>query len=53
MSDGSIRNFCSYKCVMFFQTQFPKEPIVLPEQYVIDNENDKNLKAQKKSKGLL
>ncbi|KAK5650047.1 hypothetical protein RI129_001076 [Pyrocoelia pectoralis] len=31
MSDASIRNFCSYACVMAFQNQFPKTPITLNE----------------------
>lgn len=29
MSDATIRNFCSYNCVMSFQNQFPKQPITL------------------------
>ncbi|KAJ8918744.1 hypothetical protein NQ315_015064 [Exocentrus adspersus] len=29
MSDATIRNFCSYNCVMGFQNQFPKQPITL------------------------
>lgn len=31
MSDASIRNFCSYPCVMAFQNQFSKTPITLNE----------------------
>ncbi|KAJ8936687.1 hypothetical protein NQ318_012506 [Aromia moschata] len=29
MSDATLRNFCSYNCVMGFQNQFPKQPITL------------------------
>ncbi|XP_018326015.1 zinc finger MYM-type protein 3 isoform X2 [Agrilus planipennis] len=31
MSDATIRNFCSYSCVMAFQNQFSKAPITLNE----------------------
>lgn len=31
MSDATIRNFCSYNCVMSFQNQFTKTPITLEE----------------------
>ncbi|KAF5289279.1 hypothetical protein FQR65_LT11900 [Abscondita terminalis] len=31
MSDATMRNFCSYPCVMAFQNQFPKTPITLNE----------------------
>ncbi|GIY13201.1 hypothetical protein CDAR_390041 [Caerostris darwini] len=27
MSDGSIRNFCSYQCVLYFQNRFPAVPL--------------------------
>lgn len=30
MSDATIRNFCSYKCVMNFQGQYTKSPITIP-----------------------
>jgi hypothetical protein len=30
MSDATIRNFCSYKCVMNFQAQYTKSPITIP-----------------------
>lgn len=30
MSDATIRNFCSYKCVMNFQSQYTKSPITIP-----------------------
>lgn len=29
MSDATIRNFCTYHCVMAFQNQFAKVPITL------------------------
>lgn len=29
MSDASIRNFCTYQCVMAFQSQFSKAPLIL------------------------
>lgn len=29
MSDGSIRNFCTYQCVMSFQSQFSRAPLTL------------------------
>ncbi|XP_059621408.1 zinc finger MYM-type protein 4 isoform X2 [Phlebotomus argentipes] len=29
MSDGSMRNFCTYQCVMAFQSQFGKRPLTL------------------------
>ncbi|XP_058061264.1 zinc finger MYM-type protein 4 [Anopheles bellator] len=29
MSDTSLRNFCTYQCVMSFQSQFNKRPLVL------------------------
>jgi zinc finger MYM-type protein 2/3/4 len=29
MSDASIRNFCTYQCVMSFQSQFNKQPLTL------------------------
>lgn len=32
MSDATIRNFCSYNCVMVFQTQYNKTPLTLQEQ---------------------
>lgn len=32
MSDATIRNFCSYNCVMVFQTQYNKTPLTLNEQ---------------------
>ncbi|KAF5272148.1 hypothetical protein FQA39_LY01230 [Lamprigera yunnana] len=31
MSDSTVRNFCSYPCVMAFQNQFPESPITLSE----------------------
>ncbi|CAL7937189.1 unnamed protein product [Xylocopa violacea] len=30
MSDATIRNFCSYDCVMNFQAQYTKSPITIP-----------------------
>lgn len=30
MSDATIRNFCSYKCVMNFQAKYTKSPITIP-----------------------
>lgn len=30
MSDATIRNFCSYNCVMNFQGQYTKSPITIP-----------------------
>ena len=30
MSDATIRNFCSYSCVMNFQAQYTKSPITIP-----------------------
>lgn len=30
MSDATIRNFCSYKCVMNFQAQYTRSPITIP-----------------------
>lgn len=30
MSDATIRNFCSYNCVMKFQAQYTKSPITIP-----------------------
>ncbi|XP_003701550.2 zinc finger protein without children [Megachile rotundata] len=30
MSDATIRNFCSYHCVMNFQAQYTKSPITIP-----------------------
>lgn len=50
MSDASIRNFCTYECVMLFQTQFAKEPIVLPDQYLLKNDTQKQTKTIKKKK---
>lgn len=32
MSDATLRNFCSYSCVMAFQSQFPKTPITINER---------------------
>ncbi|CAH1153839.1 unnamed protein product [Phaedon cochleariae] len=32
MSDATIRNFCSYNCVMSFQNQFPKQPIAISSE---------------------
>ncbi|XP_058174326.1 zinc finger MYM-type protein 4 [Anopheles ziemanni] len=29
MSDGSLRNFCTYQCVMSFQSQFNKPPLTV------------------------
>ncbi|XP_077301201.1 zinc finger protein without children isoform X2 [Arctopsyche grandis] len=29
MSDATVRNFCSYQCVMLFQRQYSKSPMVL------------------------
>lgn len=29
MSDATIRNFCTYQCVMSFQGQYSKSPITL------------------------
>lgn len=29
MSDATIRNFCSYACVMSFQNKFKKSPITI------------------------
>ncbi|XP_065202335.1 zinc finger MYM-type protein 4 [Planococcus citri] len=31
MSDATIRNFCSYNCVMIFQTQYNKTPLTMHE----------------------
>ncbi|XP_063697034.1 zinc finger MYM-type protein 4 isoform X1 [Culicoides brevitarsis] len=31
MSDNSIRNFCTYQCVMSFQSRFSKEPLTLDQ----------------------
>ena len=36
MSDASVRNFCTYQCVMSFQSQFNKTPLT------IDNEEVRN-----------
>lgn len=30
MSDATVRNFCSYNCVMKFQGQYTKSPITIP-----------------------
>ncbi|KAL7307212.1 hypothetical protein TKK_0000935 [Trichogramma kaykai] len=30
MSDATMRNFCSYKCVMNFQAQYTNSPITIP-----------------------
>lgn len=30
MSDATIRNFCSYNCVMNFQGQYTRSPITIP-----------------------
>ncbi|XP_033635212.1 zinc finger MYM-type protein 3-like [Asterias rubens] len=32
MSDNSIRNFCSYACVIAFQAQFNVPPVTLPQE---------------------
>ncbi|XP_071956100.1 zinc finger MYM-type protein 2-like [Antedon mediterranea] len=32
MSDKSVRNFCSYKCVIGFQMQFNMPPVTLPQE---------------------
>ncbi|XP_046404361.1 zinc finger MYM-type protein 3 [Ischnura elegans] len=32
MSDATVRNFCSYECVMTFQSQYSKSPLTLPEE---------------------
>ncbi|XP_022082547.1 zinc finger MYM-type protein 3-like isoform X2 [Acanthaster planci] len=32
MSDNSIRNFCSYGCVIAFQAQFNVPPVTLPQE---------------------
>jgi zinc finger MYM-type protein 2/3/4 len=32
MSDASIRNFCTYQCVMSFQSQFNKQPLTLDSE---------------------
>lgn len=32
MSDATMRNFCSYPCVMAFQNQFPTTPITMDEE---------------------
>ncbi|KAL3289740.1 hypothetical protein HHI36_023137 [Cryptolaemus montrouzieri] len=32
MSDATIRNFCSYMCVMAFQNQYNKSPITMNEE---------------------
>lgn len=55
MSDASIRNFCSYKCVMLFQTQFAKAPIVLAEPLVLNSDHQQKTKtySNKKKKGTL
>ncbi|XP_071445619.1 zinc finger MYM-type protein 3 [Hetaerina americana] len=34
MSDATVRNFCSYDCVMTFQSQYSKAPLTLPEEDV-------------------
>ncbi|XP_055635361.1 zinc finger MYM-type protein 4 [Toxorhynchites rutilus septentrionalis] len=36
MSDASVRNFCTYQCVMSFQSQFNKTPLT------IDSEESRN-----------
>lgn len=57
MSDASIRNFCSYNCVMLFQGQFPKAPILLPEPLLVNKEKRTKTKGyttkKKKGKNLL
>lgn len=32
MSDGSMRNFCTYQCVMQFQSQFARAPLTLESE---------------------
>lgn len=32
MSDASVRNFCTYQCVMSFQSQFSRKPITLDSE---------------------
>ncbi|XP_055902230.1 zinc finger MYM-type protein 4 [Eupeodes corollae] len=34
MSDGSMRNFCTYQCVMQFQSQFARVPLTLDSEAV-------------------
>lgn len=29
MSDATVRNFCKYQCVMSFQSQYSKTPLVV------------------------
>lgn len=36
MSDSSLRNFCTYQCVMAFQSQFSRKPITLADETLND-----------------
>ena len=35
MSDASIRNFCTYQCVLGFQSQFSKKPLTIDGQETV------------------
>lgn len=37
MSDSSVRNFCTYQCVMSFQSQFSRRPITLGDEVTANN----------------
>lgn len=58
MSDASIRNFCTYQCVMSFQNRYNKRPLTLendsaPANTPVPTGLPKRVKKSKSLRNLL
>ncbi|XP_058825360.1 zinc finger MYM-type protein 4 isoform X2 [Topomyia yanbarensis] len=53
MSDASVRNFCTYQCVMSFQSQFNKTPLTIDSEEVRNNPVPTGLPKRVKKTGAL
>ncbi|XP_058447040.1 zinc finger MYM-type protein 4 [Malaya genurostris] len=53
MSDASVRNFCTYQCVMSFQSQFNKTPLTIDSEEVRNNPVPTGLPKRVKKTGSL
>lgn len=54
MSDASIRNFCTYQCVLGFQSQFNKKPVSMDgdEMIVVPAGTAKRIKPPAKGENF-
>ncbi|XP_062555274.1 zinc finger MYM-type protein 4 [Armigeres subalbatus] len=53
MSDASVRNFCTYQCVMSFQSQFNKTPLTIDSEETRNNPVPTGLPKRVKKTAML